>query len=400
LPLILTNYDYGRAYYDQSTFHYPAIQHFVAGGSLQDYSSATTPGYHLVLAAVDMWVSPSERVLKLAGFFITALLVWLIGERVSRSVPRPGYVVILLLPLLFSIYFMPAGVWLLPDNLAWLFVFCLLLLAEQFRDEVLWYIQVSAVLLAAVLVRQSNVWLCLVVYTVAVVRDVHAADRRLVFRRFANALLASLPCIGVLIYFVSLWHGMVPPAFADQHTSFNPAAAPYFLCVVAVYGVFYLPLIWTHVRLGLKGPAVRLLGWGALAGLCAALVAPTDWSPAAGRVSGLWNLTQSLPSVEHRSVLITVLSALGGMTGVLWLLLAGTALRIVAVAATLGFVASQCLSHFVYERYYAALVFFLIILLAADILSRSPPVSRAGWVGPIVLAVLNAGVLAAGLRGG
>jgi hypothetical protein len=396
LPLIVLNYDHGRAYYDQLTYHHPAIQHFAAGGSLRDYSSATTPGYHLILAAIAAWVSPSERVLKLAGFLMSAVLVWMMSERLSRTLPRPVYVVMLLSPLLVSIYFMPAAIWLLPDNLAWLSVFCLLLLAERFRDTAIWYVQVSAALLAAVLVRQSNLWLCLVACTAAATAQGPGATA-LAVRRLGKTLLASLPALGMLIYFMSLWGGAVPPAFADQHSSFNPAAVPYFLSVVAFYGAFYLPLIWSQATVELKTRSPRLLGWGALLGLCVALGTATDWNPDEGRVSGLWNLARVLPAFEHRSLLITVLSALGGAMGGLWLLLARKPLRWIAIAAASGFVAAQCFNHFVYERYFAGLVFFLIILLTVEALPRSPP-AAAAWAGPVLLAVLNAAIFVAALR--
>lgn len=391
LPLIVSNYDHGRAYYDQMTYHYPAIRHFQSGGDFSDYSSATTPGFHLLLAAVAR-LSDSEIALKLVSFFITAVLIGLLALRVARQVSSRVLTVVLVLPLLFSIYFLPSGVWLLPDNLAWLSVFCTLALAQDYRDEGAWYLLVCVTLVAAVLVRQSNIWLCVVPCAVAGAAGIGRA------RRLFRVALATVPCLAVLLYFVRLWHGTVPPSFAEKHAAVNFAAAPYFLAVVGFYGLFYLPVIWTPLQHWLRTqPFRQLLLWGALLGLAVGISSPTDWEPDAGRVSGLWNLAKLLPSVAHRSLLITLLASLGGLLATALLALAGSRDRLIAIAAALGFVAAQTLSHFVYERYYAALIFFLTILLVADIRSRQPAAPQLTLAGPAVLAVLNACILAAGL---
>jgi len=376
------------------TYHYPAIRHFLAGGGFTDYSSATTPGFHLLLAAVAR-LCDSELALKLAGFCITAVLIALLTLRVARLVPDRSLTVILILPLLFSIYFLPSGVWLLPDNLAWLSVLCTLVLAQDFRDTGPWYLLVCTTLVAAVLVRQSNIWLCAVPGAVAIA----SAQATSLPRRLSRVASTAVPCLGVLLHFVLLWHGTVPPSFAEKHAAANFAAAPFFLAVVGFYGLFYLPVIWTPMlNRARTRPTWRRLWWGALVGLAVGISSPTDWNPDAGRVSGLWNLTRLLPSVAHRSLLIASLATLGGLLATALLTLAGPRDRLIAIAAAVGFVAAQTLSHFVYERYYAALVFFLLILLVADIRSRQQSGSlRWALGGPAALAVLNACVLAAGL---
>jgi len=398
LPLIAANYDQGRAYYDQVTYHYPAIRHFLDGGDFRDYSSATTPGFHLLLAAVARAVSDSERLLKLASLLITSVLIWMVSVRVARKVQSVALTIVLLLPLLFSIYFFPAGVWLLPDNLAWLSVFWVLELALEFHDTRRWYVQAAAALAFAVLVRQSNIWLCLVVCSVAVAPCGERLDAAQFARRFFAAALASLPCSILLGYFVILWHGMVPPSFAERHSDLNLAAIAYFAAIVGFYGLFYLPLVWSQVRgLTRTAAASRPLWWGALFGLTAALLSPTDWNPDAGRVSGLWNLTRLLPSWHHRSVLITGLAVLGGASGALWLSLAPGRLRVVIIATAVGFGLAQCLSHFVYERYYAGLIFLLLLMLIRERRgdpAAMPPLSLAG---PLAFAALNVTILGAAL---
>jgi hypothetical protein len=392
LPLIVSNYDHGRAYYDQATYHYPAIRHFLAGGDFRDYSSATTPGFHLLMAAMARALSDSEIALKLVNLLITAILIGLVTLRVTRTVSDRLVAVFLVLPLLFSIYFLPSGVWLLPDNLAWLSVFCTLALVQDYRDRGLWYLLVCVTLTVAVLVRQSNIWLCVVPCVIAIGHP----------DRLFRIGLAILPCVGVLLYFLVLWHGTVPPSFAEKHAAVNFAAVPYFLAVVGFYGMFYLTVIWVPLRNWLQsGRVMRLLACGALVGFAVGISSATEWSPDAGRVSGLWNLAKLLPSIAHRSLLITLLSTLGGLVGTILLTLAVPRQRLIAIAAALGFVAAQSISHFVYERYYAGLVFFLVIMLVADIRASAFPSAPAArpiaLAGPAVFTVLNACVLAGGL---
>ena len=400
LPLCIANYDHGRAFSDQMTYHYPAIVHFARGGGVADYSSATTPGFHLLLAAVAKWISGSELALKLANFTLTATLLGLVARSVAQQVKSGTLTVVMLLPMLFSIYVLPSGVWLLPDNLAWLTVFCLLYLAGRYRHDWRWYGLASLTLVAAVLVRQSNLWLCLVVFAVAwrsePARDNNASARWLT--RVSAAVLAAIPSIIVLAYFFHIWHGMTPPAFAERHTGLNPAALPFSACLLAFYSLFYLPLIVGQVRELLARARARIqLCLGGAAGLLTAAGTPTDWDPASGRVSGLWNLAKVLPQIQHRSVSIILLATLGGALAAAWLSMTQPRTRVVAASAFLGFIIAQSASHFVYERYYAGLIFLLILMMAADVLSRSPLPPRWSLAGPLLFATINAGILGAGL---
>jgi hypothetical protein len=390
LPLCLSNYDHGRAFSDQLNYHYPTIVHFADGGGVADYPSATTPGYHLLLAAVAKWVSAAEPVLKVANSVITMVFVGLLAWIISAQVGDTLLTTVMVLPVLASIYVFPAGVWLLPDNLAWLSVLCMLYLAAHFRDSWSWYSLTALTLIAAVLIRQSNLWLCVVVFAVA--------DKRL--RGLTAATLVTLPAVAVLACFVRVWHGLTPPAFVERHTGLNLSAVPFFLCVLAFYSAFYLPLIIQRVRnLFRTSPrSLYLTCLGASAGFLTAVIAPTDWNPDEGRTSGLWNLAKMLPAVHHRSPSIAVLAALGGALAVIWLSLVGSRTRTVVVASAAGFVAAQGVSHFVYERYYAGMVFLLILVSLADVLATNrEPVPRWALAAPCLFALCNLAILGAGL---
>jgi len=384
LPLCLSNYDQGRAFSDQVTYHYPTIVHFADGGGIADYPSATTPGYHLLLAAVAKWISASEPVLKIANSVFTMLFVGLLTWMIAQRTGAAALSAVLVLPVLTSIYVFPAGVWLLPDNLAWLSVLCMLFLATRFSDSLQWYLLAALTLVAAVLVRQSNLWLCLLVFAVVPKRPA----------AIAAAAFVTLPAVAVLAYFVEVWHGLTPPTFVEKHTGLNLAAVPFFFTVLAFYSAFYLPLVFRQVRII---PA-RHLYLGALFGGLTAVVTPTDWNPEEGRTSGLWNLARMLPAVHHRALSIVVLAALGGAAAMIWLSIARPRTRAIVAASAVGFMAAQGVSHFVYERYYSGLIFMLILLCLTDgRAAEAEPVPRWAAAGPVVFALINLGVLGAGL---
>ena len=66
--LIVSGYDQSIPAYDQKNFHLPTIERFSQDWphfTFTNYSSATTPGYHILLAAVHHWISSDVRALKL-----------------------------------------------------------------------------------------------------------------------------------------------------------------------------------------------------------------------------------------------------------------------------------------------------------------------------------------------
>ncbi len=412
LPLIGTNYDKGRAFRDQTEFHYPAVRHFASGGGIDDYPSATTPGYHWILAGVARLVADNEIVLKLVSSAFTAVLLgmlaWVSGGaktgdiktgsgRIGGAAGSLG--LLLTLPVVFSIYIFPSGVWLLPDNLAWLTVLCVFLLALRPSGGATWHVLAAAALLAVVLVRQSNLWTVAVLWVAVWTSE---PDRRRLPGRLAAMALATLPAAAVAGYFFLRWNGLVPPTFAMRHESANPAAPAFFLAVACFYTAFYLPCIAAALRDRLAGD--RKARWlvlaGCLAGLALSLVAPTDWSAAGGRDSGLWNFTLALPVVGHRSTLICLLASLGGGCCVAWFLLASRNGRWVFASAAIAFVASQMLNHSVYERYYAGFVFLMILLLIRDVSASAVPRERLPiWAaaGALLFTAFNGLVLIRGL---
>ena len=396
LPLILSGYDYGRAWYDQAHYHLPAILHFAHGGSLRDYPSATTPGYHLLLATVALVLPGNEIALKLVGLLISLVLVGVLAAFVARRVATPTRTLCLLLPMLVSPYFLPQGVWLVPDNLGWLTVFGVLLLAMRYQDRLSWYAGMSGLLLAAVLVRQSNAWLC----AVALLSVLAAAPVGVTCRRWLLSSAMLAPAILVLTGFVALWHALTPPSFVVHHQGVNFAVWPFLLCVFGFYGLFYLPLIPPQIRQVWAQPQWRRrILMGGVLGFLLAAVQRTDLNEAAGRVSGLWILARLGPDPLHRSILITALSMLGGISIAMWCAVLPRRLAAGVLCTMLAYVLAQTTNHMVYERYFAAFVFMLLLIMSAEIIGRNRDrIQPWRFTAPLLLAAINAVILVRALR--
>src|SRR5215218_6469406 len=169
VPLILRFQGYTRATWDQDAYHLPTVVKFDREWprpDFSDYPSATTPGYHLVLAAVRRVSGADHRALRVAAALFTAGLLATFGWSVGRRV-GPWTAVAVGLPLACSAYVFSSGVWLLPDNAAWWGVLGMLMVALRPRADWRTYAGGGAILLAVVLVRQLHLWTAAVLVVAA-----------------------------------------------------------------------------------------------------------------------------------------------------------------------------------------------------------------------------------------
>ncbi|RMH11933.1 MAG: hypothetical protein D6695_08035, partial [Planctomycetota bacterium] len=222
LPVVFSSrIDSGRAAADHLNYHEPVIHTFARqwpAPDLSNYHSATTPLYHLLLAGAEVAFGPSRRGLMLLGSVFTAGLLGLL----AWSLPaRTGMRLVLMLPLLGSMYVLFPGIWLLPDNAGWLGVLGVLLLALRCRSMATLLLAGGCVLVLLVLTRQIHIWAAEVIWAAAwlgmdnspapdlvqpvrPVQSVRAllSDMPTRLRRLAPALLATLPAFAVLAYFI------------------------------------------------------------------------------------------------------------------------------------------------------------------------------------------------------
>ena len=391
LPLILLDYNAGRAYSDQYFGHLPTIMAFADHIDFSNYESATTPGYHLLIALFARYISPNIIFLKLISSLITALFTAVFAGLLYPKAGRTK-TVILLLPMIFSLYFLPDGVWLVPDNLAWLTVATIFILSATCPPGARYFIWTAIVLLFAVTIRQSNLWLAAVPWAVGITPLLFHTDRQQNKIAIAGvSLLITLPAFLVLFYFYHTWGALVPPAVQVRHGRGMSFSVPaFFLSVFFIYTVFYMPVVLQAFKKTITRSALPFIGAGFVIGFLAAVIPATDFNYDAGRFSGFWNFVRLAPNIGHTSVLLTITSTLGGAMLSCWLLLVDRKFRFVLLVACLAFVLALIPNTLVLERYFAVFVFILLfmILYRTDKVAWDEIPARA-MIGPALFAVIS-----------
>lgn len=400
----------GRPADDQSRFHEHAVRVFAGQWprfDLSDYASATTPGYHLALAALVRTLGPdtSRHALQFAGSLFTialvaalAMLVWC-ELRAARSAadhaasPARGAradtarAIAACLPALASAYVWASGVFLLPDNASWLGMLGVLSLAlarvggwvNSAQRVLTWGALSAAALLLLVFTRQNLIWTAGLLVGAAYLAPASwtsmrrdggsrwprallmdgslgalfvAVPRRLLAS--ALALAACVPAVLMVAYFADLWHGLVPPRFQDQHAGANPATPALMLALLAIYSVFFGGFILEPlVRLWRERKWLVILA--GVIGLLLAVIPETTYlfEP---RGSGLWNLVRAMESRGiviggHTSPLLVILTPIGAVAFCGWIAMVPTARRWLMLAAFVGFMAAQTANTNAWQRY-------------------------------------------------
>jgi hypothetical protein len=391
LPLILLDYNAGRAYQDSFHGHLPTIMAFVDHLDFSNYESATTPGFHVLIALFAKFISPNIVFLKFISSLITALFTGifagLLYERAGRTTT-----IVLLLPMILSLYFLPDGVWIVPDNLAWLTVAAIILLTVNAAPGPGYYICTGTILMIAVLVRQSNLWLAAVPWSIGLMpflfKDIRPENKML---HALLSILVTLPAFLVLFYFYHIWGGLVPPAVQVRHGRGMSYCVPaFFLSIFLVYSVFYIPFVMQALKKTITRSTAPFIGSGFCIGFLAAVIPATDFNHEAGRFSGFWNFVRLAPDIGHVSTLLTITSSLGGAMLFSWLLLLKKDLRITILLATVAFTLALIPNTLVLERYFAGFVFILIFLILAgtDKIEWAKLPNKA-LIGPAVFAVIS-----------
>jgi len=407
-----------RNFVDQNRFHLRAIFRFSDQWPRLDFSnyeSATTPGYHVTLAFLHVWLTSDLTALRWFAMLFGVGTVALLAFALARRLPWP-HAVVLAMPLAASPYVMASGAYLLPDNSAWWLVLAIFLVALRPRVGTPTLIFSGVLLASLVLFRQIHLWAAGLVWVAAAAQVLTPADddgwpagrlavpvldfaRPLeLVRRVLIAVVCTLPAFMIIAAFVRLWGGLAPPSFhagrADPETNmatpvagFNLATPGFILAILAFIAVPLLGYLWP-VRRQLS-PGLAALGAGV--GFAIAAAPPSSWSLQAGRYSGLWNLARFAPqtTVLDRSLPIIALATVGGAVLAVVLALLSRRERLIFAAALAGFVAAHTLGALAWQRYFEPFVIMWATLAIACIARRAgsrPP----GWaaLGPLALTIV------------
>lgn len=396
VPLILFAGPLDRPGFDQLNFHEPAIRifahdwaHRASGMNFATYLSATTPAYHVALAAVARFLSDSTIALQLAGSLFTAALLALLTYLNSERAPL-RLVFATSLAVLASRYVFFPGVWLLPDNAGWLCVLSILALAFRRQTDLLTIILGSALLALTVLTRQTHIWVAAPLFLAALwpaPPNLHdpaplarpISEPPILSQRFLWSIAACVPAFIILRTFYDLWHGLTPPLFQYQYPNasqglekLNLAAPAFLLAILGLYSPFFAPS-WLPAFLRLCRSHKNVVALAFALALPLVLIPNTTYSPdqSHGRWEGLWSIANHAPNLfHHTSTLILALALLA--TAALLGFFARLPLRDAALTLTTlaAFSSTQAVAFQLWQRYHEPLALILLALLACRVASN------------------------------
>ena len=423
--LILSGISHPRTQFDQDLFHLRAITEFAAqwpSVSVRDYPSATTPGYHLLLAGLyNLGLSSTLGLRLFSATFAAAIFAIILGWCAARRGPIEGLV--LACPVLLCPYVLQSGLYLLPDNAAWMLVALILGAALGTTQTPRRWLALSALLVVLVGVRQLHIWSAAAIWAGAFasaqwparsMRNTHLAGGGLLadfgggIRRGLIAGAMTLPAFALLGWFVLLWGGLTPPSFrfaesampgdvqATNVGGISPATPAFMLSLLAIYGGLLLPLMWKALRpvLRERGSQVTLI-IAAAVGALLAVVPPTTYAMRP-RIGGLWNVVRAaevkgLVIAGHTSPVIVLLAALGAAVVVLLLLCGRPRVRLVLGISLLAFMAAGTAQALSWQRYFEPMLLMWVALAVAcraeaDSERRWPPLVAAASLALLMLA--------------
>lgn len=342
--LILLGHDAGTWGWDQTQYHLPTIEEFAGqlpAPDLVNYKSATSPGWHLLLALfmkAGVGVTGLRCIAALAG-----ILLLLVATHTAARWVAPRSAALLLLPLALTPYAVGGSAWVTTDVPA-LACVALTLAAitagltttragrdtgrstagqgtlKPHTPARIWLWLGALAAAAGVAIRQPTAWLA-----------VPIALRALMERRWLGltALIWPVGMLGVLVW---AWGGLMPPAYRSLHgAGANPAAIALMLALAACWGApLAMALTLAHGKRGAGQTGAGDLSvppsaWWTRTWLLAALAAaaallytaaiPTSATTPddGGRCFGpLWELVRRMPAPGERSLVMLLLAPIGG----------------------------------------------------------------------------------------
>jgi hypothetical protein len=269
----------------------------------------------------------------------------------------------------------------------------------------------GAALFLLVLMRQSHIWAAALLWTAAWLGPTRRrpdlgpnplTDIPARIGPAAASFLATLPAFVLLGAFAAAWGGnLAPPVFRDMYRldDLGTYEAPLFF--LAVFGMLSAPLISM-----VASTVVDLWAWrrwalfaAPLGAMAAALLVNTKFSVPGGRFSGIWNITREVDCLlglgelsVRTSPSMVLAMGFGGLMLLIWLAAVSVRDRWIFGAGISAFVAAQCTSYFVWQRYHEPLVLILLVLMASRLPIDEQRIGlrarKTPLIGPALLTLL------------
>lgn len=441
IPLLFLKLGPGRGWFDAERYHIPAIRTFAAQlptPDLSNYLSATTPGYHLVIAAVVRTLGLSSATILGTSLLFSIALFALFGAALARAGAQRRQTLLFTAPAVASVYLIAPAVTPLPDNAGWLAVAAALWLASSTKWTPTKYLWIALTLATVVFFRQSHLWVAAVIAAAAwidapkhpvaaVPKDDYPGLglRRLLAKpasRLKPTLLvaaATIPAIFILAAFIKAWNGLVPPMFQqaliDEQFShadtqrINLSTPTFILVQIGIISVFFAGYVWPRIKRFDRVLINRVIAAALLVGVVSLFI-PTTFSVPQGRYGGWWALARLTPTFAHISPAVVLCAMLGAAATTALALALPYRARWLAISALAAFTAAQTTNANAWQRYHEPLLLmgFAVIAIHAFCATTANMRSQTGagnikrdltstintvmnawrWLGPATLAAL------------
>jgi 4-amino-4-deoxy-L-arabinose transferase-like glycosyltransferase len=368
---------------DETVFHYPTILTFAEQFpriNFANYNSATTPLYHVLMALPAVIFGSDLTQLRLLNALISWLVLVLIYAMLRR---RGGALTAVYFTVLFllSAYFIGASARLATDNLALLCAVAAIWLMSgptmTFRRALL-----AALLIGlAILTRQTYVWLV----GAFIFINLQQGDDWPSGQAIGRAALALIP-LGCLAYFLILWRGLTPPAFAGEHAErlINWDAPVYIISLLGFFASFFI--VWLYRAHSLP---IWQFGLLTIAASLYLLIHPvTNDYDRVMRGGALWLAATHLPTFAGSSILFWLLFPFGLCCGYLVVRQLLSQRELLICSCLILFTLVYIFNAKTHQKYYEP---FLLFALGYSLV----PVDARGWLswaGPLLLLALFTGI--------
>jgi hypothetical protein len=365
---------------DETAYHYPTIVEFrnqFPNLDLVNYSSATTPLYHILLTITSFFVGSDVISLRFASLTLSLCLLLLVYRYFSkRGEMKKGLFFASIL--LFSPYFIGPSIRLSTDNMALLLailsIYAIEISSFSFKDSLF----SNILILLTILTRQIYIWLI----GVFLIFSLFRFDSKQGIAKLIKYNLPVIIPISGISFFLFLWKGLTPPFFMEAHTSLklNWDAPIYAISLLGLYGSFFFMWFLQLYKFDNNRLIIFLLisfGVGIL------LLHPvSNEYDVSIRGGALWLVASHLPNIFSTSTVFWILFPLGLI--ILFFLFQYLVSRqeyLMIICFSL-WLAANIINSRTYQKYYEPFTFFFIGYTLMPVIKSN----WLKWIGPFGLA--------------
>lgn len=390
---------------DEANFHYPVIERMARDWPHLDLvdigGNQTAPAFHVVMAALVHYchldLTGIRLATSLAGLLLLVSVYWFTSKWIESSAAF-----VLCLSYLFSPFMLGAAMWLMTDNFGWLFVSLALGWTAFYPAAPRRVLGSGVAATLATAFRQIHLWLTAPIVVSGLFQIIPErfpaltqptpTPSRHPGRLLASILVAVVGPALVILFYVSLWHGLLPPGTARQiGTNNHFKIVPLALAQAGYCSVFLLPAVLDGSTL-----RARLRDWRVWVGaaICLVLAALPRSAEKQSPSGALVTLAGGTPVIFHRLLILLPPAALAGAALVIFFLGARERGRgreaVLLIFGLVCWLSAQTAPVFALRRYCDFIQVICIWLVALGL--PSGPRRPGFWIGTISFVLVQFGM--------